>query len=220
MKFEIDHIDPTWKKGREYQLVCGLNLSINFCERTEKENRRKSNRFLPWRVAENELGGVPVNFGDFCQFLDPDTSQWVLEEFMGDWWHEKTRELCGQHSGGVTNVESGHLKRISPLGASKGGTINGKRMFEESRGMFKPGTVTREMRVKAGKRAAEVTKETNTGVYGIPVEVKRENGVMTMAYRYEDPDHPELGQKAAPILVRMQKSRGYPHQPSNRVRVE
>jgi len=139
---------------------------------------------------------------------------------MGDWWHEKTRELCGQHSGGVTNVESGHLKRISPLGASKGVTINGKRMFEESRGMFKPGTVTREMRVKAGKRAAEVTKETNTGVYGIPVEVKRENGVMTMAYRYEDPDHPELGQKAAPILVRMQKSRGYPHQPSNRVRVE
>jgi hypothetical protein len=51
-------------------------------------------------------------------------------------------------------------------------------------------------------------------------ESSKKSGNLTMAYKYEDPDHPELGQKAAPVLARMQKSRGYPHDPENRVRVE
>ena len=46
------------------------------------------------------------------------------------------------------------------------------------------------------------------------------SGKKSMALKYTDPDHPELGLKAAPVLVRMQKSRGYPHQKENRVRVE
>ena len=39
------------------------------------------------------------------------------------------------------------------------------------------------------------------------------------AYKWEDPDHPELGQTGAGPLSRMQRSRGYPHGPENRRRV-
>jgi len=34
--------------------------------------------------------------------------------------------------------------------------------------------------------------------------------------RWMDPDHPELGVRSSPTLVRMQKSRGYPSKPENR----
>lgn len=99
--FEIDHIDPKWKEGRDYQLVCGLNCSLNLIERDATVNASKSNRFLPWRVSPSDLGSIPVHPGDLCQFLDPDTGEWTLEEFMGEWWYSKTRSLCGQHVSGV-----------------------------------------------------------------------------------------------------------------------
>jgi hypothetical protein len=51
-------------------------------------------------------------------------------------------------------------------------------------------------------------------------ESSRKSGKKSMDQLYKDPDHLELGSKPAPVLVRMQKSRGYPHGPSNRVRVE
>lgn len=68
-------------------------------------------------------------------------------------------------------------------------------------------------------KGAQVCKEKGTGLWGISTETRQQNGNLTMAYRYEDPDHPELGQRAAPVLARMQKRRGYPHGPENRVRV-
>ena len=39
------------------------------------------------------------------------------------------------------------------------------------------------------------------------------------SYRYEDPDHPELGRKNPGALVQMQRARGLPHGRENRVRV-
>jgi hypothetical protein len=69
-------------------------------------------------------------------------------------------------------------------------------------------------------KGAKVCKEKGTGLWGIPLEVKQQNGKLTMAYKYVDPDHPELGAHAAPVLVRMQKRRNYPCSPENRVRVE
>ena len=98
MKFvnpDIDHIDPQWREGRDYQLVCGLNTPLNYCERESKFNTAKTNRFLPWRVALDEIGTVPVNQGDLCLFLDPDTNTWVLEEFLGEWWFTKTKHFAG-----------------------------------------------------------------------------------------------------------------------------
>ena len=92
---EIDHIDPSWKEGRDYQLICGLNTPLNYCERELRFNTAKTNRFLPWRVAVDEIGSVPVEKGDLCLFLNPDTNTWVLEEFLGDWWFAKTNNLAG-----------------------------------------------------------------------------------------------------------------------------
>ena len=91
----IDHIDPKWSEGRDYQLVCGLNNVHNMCERDSLLNMSKANRFLPWRNCHDEIGSDPVDPGDLCLFLDPDTHEWVLEEFMGDWWYEKTRRFAG-----------------------------------------------------------------------------------------------------------------------------
>lgn len=94
-----DHIDPKWKEGRDYQLVCGLNCGDNFCVRDVSLNVQKSNYFLPWRVSQNELGGIPFFEGDLCQFLDPDTNEWVLEEFLGSWWFEKSARFgCRKNS--------------------------------------------------------------------------------------------------------------------------
>ena len=92
----LDHIDPVWTKGRDYQLVCGLDGRhgphglANMRERDPLLNISKSNRFLPYRVCADEIGVVPVEQGDLCLFLDPDAGEWVLEEFMGTWWWEQS----------------------------------------------------------------------------------------------------------------------------------
>jgi hypothetical protein len=102
---EVDHLDPRWDESREYQLVCGLNNDYNYCERYATLNVQKSNRFLPWRVAKGEIGEEPIEPGDLCQFLNRETGEWVLQEFMGEWWFEETKSLCGNSRGGVVNKE-------------------------------------------------------------------------------------------------------------------
>jgi hypothetical protein len=92
---EIDHIDPQWKEGRDYQLVCGLDLPCNYREVSRAENTSKNNRFLPYRVGKDSLGSTPEQSGDLCLFLDPDTEEWVLEEFLGEWWYAKTDRFAG-----------------------------------------------------------------------------------------------------------------------------
>ena len=95
--YDWDHIDPNYPEGcdRPYQMVCGFTNDFNFVEREHSLNVSKSNRFIPWRVAKDEIGSVPVNPGDICQFLDKATDEWVLEEFMGEWWFQQTSSLCG-----------------------------------------------------------------------------------------------------------------------------
>ena len=100
MQIHIDHIDPRWEEGRDYQLVCGLDTNLNYCERDPDFNVSKNNRFLPWRVSEGEIGCVPVDQGDLCQFLDTETGEWVLQEFLGDWWFTRTKSFCGSSMGG------------------------------------------------------------------------------------------------------------------------
>jgi hypothetical protein len=97
----IDHIDPSWEEGRDYQLVCGLDSPLNFKERDPSFNITKSNRFLPWRVSEGEIGVSPIEEGDLCLFLDPDSGEWVLEEFLGSWWMSKSQKTCGPSAGKV-----------------------------------------------------------------------------------------------------------------------
>ena len=114
MKFihpDVDHIDPRWKEGRDYQLVCGLDCPLNYCERDTFLNKSKSNRFLPWRVANDEVGTVPVEQGDLCLFLvGADIEQdlpgeWVLMEFLGEEWFAASTGTCSRSFRRV-NVES------------------------------------------------------------------------------------------------------------------
>jgi len=100
---ELDHIDPVWKEGRDYQLVCGREEPCNKVERDARFNTAKSNRFLPWRVAAAEIGTVPVNQGDLCLFLvGADIEQdipgeWVLMEYLSEEWFAASKHTCGSY---------------------------------------------------------------------------------------------------------------------------
>lgn len=100
---ELDHIDPRWKEGRDYQLVCGLDCPLNYREEDWKKNTAKSNRFLPWRVAKDEIGTVPVEKGDLCLFLigadieNDLPGGWVLMGFLSEEWFEASRHTCGSY---------------------------------------------------------------------------------------------------------------------------
>ena len=96
---DIDHIDPRWEEGRDYQLVCGRDCPKNLLKRDASFNRKKNNRFLPWRYCPEEIGVVPVEPGDLCQFLVGE--EWVLLEFLSDEWFNLTKESSGSHQGGV-----------------------------------------------------------------------------------------------------------------------
>ena len=140
--YEEDHIDPNYPEDcdRPYQRVCGFSEPINFVERERSLNIQKSNRFLPWRVVKDEVGSIPVNPGDLCQFLDLETEEWVLEEFMGDWWFEKTRNLCGNSQGGKTQYEQS-LGIFNPEWAElrvENSRKNGIANRDNKRGIFDP----------------------------------------------------------------------------------
>jgi hypothetical protein len=138
--YEWDHIDPRWGENRDYQLVCGLENYHNFSERERTLNVQKSNRFLPWRVAKGEIGQVPINPGDLCQFLDQESGEWVLEEFMGEWWFEKTKLLCGNFKGGRVQYEQ-NLGIFNPDYATlrvENSRKNGISNRDNKRGIFDP----------------------------------------------------------------------------------
>jgi hypothetical protein len=122
---DYDHIDPRWLKGRDYQLVCGFDENCNRAWIDTYENKSKSNRFLPWSVSSDSLGVAPQVKGDLCLFLDPETEEWVLEEFLGEWWFTKTKSNCGPAKGGQTNVKTGHADFLQELGRVKGGLTQG-----------------------------------------------------------------------------------------------
>jgi hypothetical protein len=135
---EVDHIDPRWDESREYQLVCGLENDYNYCERYTTLNIQKSNRFLPWRVAKDEVGEEPIEPGDLCQFLNRETGEWVLGEFLGEWWFEQTKDLCGN---------------------SKGGKVQ----FEQNLGMFDPGYA--DLRRENSKRNGRANRDNKVGIF-------------------------------------------------------
>ncbi len=70
---------------------------------------------------------------------------------------------------------------------------------------------------KAAKKLHEAKDERGKSLQGIVLGKK--GGVTTSRQKWIDPKHPELGVRTAGVLVRMQKSRGYPHGKENRVRI-
>jgi hypothetical protein len=87
--FTVEHIDP--KNG---VLVSGLDININVIIAEESYNKRKTNRFVPYRVKTYP---APVNFGETGEFLIQ--GEWVICEFGGtEWWAESTKIGCSQTS--------------------------------------------------------------------------------------------------------------------------
>lgn len=96
----LDHIDPLWEEGRDYQLVCGRDCKQNWREMTYSENSAKGVRFLPWRYCEDEIGVKPVETGDLCQFLNPETEEWELMEFEGKRWWKLSKQFSNHYQAG------------------------------------------------------------------------------------------------------------------------
>ena len=87
-EYSVDHIDPQWKEGRDYQLVCGLDVLVNLRVEDNDINIRKSNMFVPYRIDDR----IPVHQqpGDCGFFLVG--GEWKLTQFMGgEWWQESKK---------------------------------------------------------------------------------------------------------------------------------
>ena len=194
MKYHIDHIDPRWKEGRDYQLVCGLDVPLNLEEREESVNKSKNNRFLPWRVSLDEIGTTPVNPGDLCLFLinfdieNDIPGEWVLMDFTGEDWMEHTKHRCGPYfPGKVINVEASYregkrraLEKTGVCGRSPekmsedgrlGGLIQGPIARDQKTGIHDPANKEiciegcKKGGAKSGKANGPRTYENKTGIF-------------------------------------------------------
>lgn len=194
MRHQIDHIDPRWKEGRNYQLICGLDVPSNLEEREESVNKSKNNRFLPWRVVKDELGTVPMNPGDLCLFLiganikEDIPGEWVLLEFMGPEWYFHTKGNFGaNYPGKRRNLEASRQQGLkhardktgvcgrSPekilADARAGGLIQGPIARDKKTGIHDPANkeICREGSRKGGTKSGKVngpkTFENKTGIH-------------------------------------------------------
>jgi hypothetical protein len=94
---------------------------------------------------------------------------------------------------------------------------NGVKARDENLGMF---ARTKEEHSETSRLVGIKQRDQKKGIHLQTFEEKHKMGKKSMALRYIDPDHPELGERAAPILVNMQRARGYPSGRENRIRVE
>ena len=58
-------------------------------------------------------------------FLDPDTNEWVLAEFLGTWWFDKSKRTCGS-----ANWEHTHTAETKARIAA---TVRGQKRSAEAR---------------------------------------------------------------------------------------
>jgi hypothetical protein len=172
----LDHIDPTWEEGRDYQLVCGLDCARNWRELTYSENSAKGVRFLPWRYCEDEIGVKPVESGDLCQFLNPETEEWELMEFEGKRWWELSKQFSNHYRAGKrTGAEhavngTGFCNAEARANAHKAqkekGTgfydpevqrSGGMESYRQKKGLHAPGIVTFETCQQGGLKGGRTT---------------------------------------------------------------
>jgi hypothetical protein len=161
----LDHIDPLWEEGRDYQLVCGRDCKQNWRELTVGNNSRKSNRFLPWRYCAGEIGQRPCETGDWVQFLvgfdieNDIPGEWVLMEFEGPEWFEATRLYCAERQGGLNQVKTTEWHQ-------KGGSVSGRNHVINGTGFCN---------AAARANAKQAQREKGTGFYD--PEVQRGGGL-------------------------------------------
>jgi hypothetical protein len=175
----LDHIDPLWEKGRDYQLVCGWDCKRNWRELTYSENSIKGNRFLPWRYSKDEIGTKPVETGDWCQFYNPLTQDWELMEFEGERWWELSRVYDARYHN-MIKISSTILSMRTEEGVRKGGYEAGRIAVE--RGAFDMGspnciktfeTLSAAGRI-GGRIAGKKCRDEGIGWCGADEETQRE----------------------------------------------
>jgi len=111
---DLEHIDP-----RNSDHICGLENEFNEVIADSTYNKRKNNRFVPYRVCEHL---APVTFGDIGEFLIE--GKWVVCEFGGKtWWGESSRIGCASITG-ARNGWGKHAK--NPVQARKRGLASWK----------------------------------------------------------------------------------------------
>ena len=110
MTQERDHIDPTYREGTKdetdyEQLVCGLDIELNWRDADKSENSRKSDRFLPYRLVGDT--SAPQEPGEETWFLVEGEWKWI--EFLGEEWYDETTRTgrFGQSRQGRMSVKRG-----------------------------------------------------------------------------------------------------------------
>ncbi len=141
----LEHIDPRWSEGRDYQLVCGYDkgplAKFNEVMADYSYNSGKGNRFVPYRVKGYP---APINCGDLGEFLI--NGDWVVCEFAvkgGLWWQESNRI-------GNNFVVTGQL--------------NGRANAELGRGFCSPG-VAQQRGLIGGRKGGVISRDNKTGIH-------------------------------------------------------
>jgi hypothetical protein len=160
----VEHIDPRWAEGRDYQLVCGFSegplARYNEIIADHSYNSRKTNRFVPYRVCNHP---APITFGDIGEFLI--NGEWVVCEFGGgEWWKEsnvigsgakawclRESSIRGGETTGRQNVENGHWATLQTREIRvMGGTASSKTPFHKIRSS-RGGVSTSKQRWQCGE---------------------------------------------------------------------
>ncbi len=145
----LEHIDP-----KKSHLVSGLtNNQYNEIIADESYNKRKNNRFVPYRVCDYP---APVTFGDIGEFLIE--GEWVVCEFGGEeWWTESNRI-------GNAQVEAGKKgARNQPREAKILGGQRGTKVIQE-RGVGIYG-LTSEQRAENGRVGGAIVRDLGLGIH-------------------------------------------------------
>lgn len=154
MKFSelisLDHRDPIWKEGRDYQLVCGLDNEFNYRYDTVGNNSRKSNRFLPWR----EYDGFPEKPGDLAYFLV--NNEWVLMPWLSKEWFEASKGTSGESKNNVGNPKGNPQNLQAYLDRCKNDPNLEKQRIERCRANFAKSRQNNGKRNKGRKHSKEV----------------------------------------------------------------
>jgi len=139
--YSIEHIDP--EIGR---LVCGLDTSVNKLLLDWDINRKKNNRFVPYRIDPR----IPVHQepGDWGFFLI--NGEWKLCKFMGKEWWEESERVGHNHS---TDAQSSRGKVGGAKGKGRTLTEIHKRKIGESKvGKSRPRWIIEACTAEANKK--------------------------------------------------------------------
>jgi hypothetical protein len=125
-------------------------------------------------------------------------------------------ESCSR--GGISATQIARERRIGFFGPKTA------LQLETSR---REASILAQFSVENGRKVGKENVLLRRGVFGLSEEERKTNaskagkvgGKHTGSQKWEDPEHPELGQKPACVLVQMQKRRGLPHEKENRIRV-